>query len=60
MIIVLKMLVLGFSGVFGLESSPPILWPSSHLRLKVRTFFNSTGNVDFENDIIFNPSFNIR
>ena len=27
--------------------------PSSHLGLKVRTFFNSPGNVDFENDLIF-------
>ena len=31
-----------------------------HLGLKVRTFFNSPGNVDFENDLIFNPSFNIH
>ena len=28
--------------------------------LKVKTFFNSPGNADFENDLIFNPSFNIR
>ena len=35
-------------------------WPSSHLDLKVRTFFNSPGSVHFENDLIFNPSFNIR
>ena len=35
-------------------------WPSSHLGLKVRTFLNSPGNADFENDLILNPSFNIR
>ena len=34
--------------------------PSSHLGLNVRTFFNSPENVDIENDLIFNPSFNIR
>ena len=59
-LIVLKMIVLGFSGVLVLESSE--VWAtgtrsSSHLGLKVRTFFNSPGNVDFENYLIFNPIF---
>ena len=31
----------------------------ANLGLKVMTFFNSLGNVYFENDLIFNPSFNI-
>ena len=34
--------------------------PSSHLGLKVRTFNKSLGNADFENDLIFNPRFNVR
>ena len=30
------------------------------LQAKVSTFFSGPDNVDFENDLIFNPSFNIR
>ena len=33
---------------------------TTRLGLKVMTFFNSLGNVDFENYLVFNPSFNIR
>ena len=68
MMIVLKLVVLGFPCVLVLESFPTyskVVWvmgirASSHLELKVRTFFNSPGSIDFENDLIFNPSSNIR
>ena len=33
--------------------------PSNHRALKVKTFFNSPGNADFEDVLIFNPSLNI-
>ena len=57
MIIVLKIIVLGHSSILsslGHHNSafkPP--------RIKSKEILNSRGNAYFENDLIFNPSFNI-
>ena len=51
------MIVLGFSGVFVLESLGNHNSAFKPPRNKSK---QQPQNVDFENDLIFNPSFNIR
>ena len=54
------MIVLGFSGVFVLESLGNHNSAFKPPRNKSKDIFQQPQNVDFENDLIFNPSFNIR
>ena len=42
------------------QNVSPLSRASGHLGIKVRTFWNSSGNAKFENILLFNDSFNIN
>ena len=54
------MIVWGFLGVFVLESLGNHNLAFKPPRNKSKDIFQQPQNVDFENVLIFNPSFNIR